>query len=149
MGVVYAARDQRLGRAVAIKALTPEFTRDRPRRERLTREARAAAALSHPAIATVFALEEIDGELYIVVRAGAPGRRCARSLPPARSRPTGSSATLIDIAAALAAAHAHGIVHRDLKPENVIRRSDGQIKVLDFGIARSAAVGQCDRRSRG
>ena len=85
MGVVYAARDQRLGRAVAMKALTPEFTRDHARRERLTREARAAAALSHPAIATVFALEEIDGELYIVSEliAGAHAARgaCRRRTP--------------------------------------------------------------------
>ena len=66
MGVVYAAEDQRLGRTVALKALTPEYTRDPTRRERLTREARAAAALSHANIATVFALEEIDGELFIV-----------------------------------------------------------------------------------
>jgi hypothetical protein len=136
MGVVYAARDQRLGRAVALKALTPEFTRDHARRERLTREARAAAALSHPAIATVFALEEIDGELYLVSEliAGSTLRAelAAGALPPDRLL-----STLIDVAAALAAAHAHGIVHRDLKPENVIRRSDGQVKVLDFGIARS------------
>ena len=66
MGVVYAAEDERLGRTVAVKALTSEFARDPVRRERLTREARAAAALSHPAIATVFALEEFDGELYII-----------------------------------------------------------------------------------
>ena len=66
MGVVYAAEDERLRRTVALKALPPEYTRDPVRRERLTREARAAAALSHPAIATIFALEEIDGELYII-----------------------------------------------------------------------------------
>ena len=135
MGVVYVAEDQRLGRDVALKALTPEFTRDPIRRERLRLEARAAAALSHPAIATVFALEEIDGELYIaseLVR----GRTLrdelsAGALPAERLLPT-----LIEIASALAAAHAHGIVHRDLKPENIIRNTDGQVKVLDFGLAR-------------
>jgi serine/threonine protein kinase len=135
MGVVYAAEDQRLGRTVALKALPPEFTRDAVRRQRLTREARAAAALSHPAIATIFALEEIDGELYMIselVR-GRTLREELREgpLPPDRLLPT-----LIDIASALEAAHAGGIVHRDLKPENVIRRADGQIKVLDFGLAR-------------
>jgi hypothetical protein len=135
MGVVYAAEDERLGRPVALKALTPEFTRDPIRRERLRLEARAAAKLSHPAIATVFALEEIDGELYIaseLVR----GRTLRDELddgpvPAERLLPT-----LIDIASALVTAHAHGVIHRDLKPENIVRSSDGQVKVLDFGLAR-------------
>jgi predicted Ser/Thr protein kinase len=138
MGVVYAAEDERLRRTVALKALTPEYTRDAVRRERLTREARAAAALSHPAIATIFALEEIDGELYIVselVR-GRTLRDELREgpLPPDRLLPA-----LLDIGAALAAAHERGIVHRDLKPENIIRSAGGQIKILDFGLARTAA----------
>jgi hypothetical protein len=138
MGVVYAAEDERLGRTVALKVLTPEFTSDPVRRERLTREARAAAALSHPAIATIFALEEIDGDLYIVselVR-GRTLRDELRDgpLPADRLLPA-----LLDIASALAAAHERGIIHRDLKPENIVRRTDGQIKILDFGLARSAA----------
>ena len=135
MGVVYAAEDERLGRVVALKALTPEYTRDPVRRERLRLEARAAAAPSHPALAAGFALEEIDGELYIaseLVR----GRTLrdelgAGALPADRLLPT-----LVDIASALASAHANGIIHRDLKPENIIRSTEGQIKVLDFGRAR-------------
>jgi serine/threonine protein kinase len=141
MGVVYAAEDLRLGRTVALKALTPEYTHDPLRRERLTREARAAAALSHPAIATIFALEEIDGDLYIVselVRGRTLREELADGpLPAVRLMPT-----LIDIASALAVAHQQGIVHRDLKPENIIRRGDGQIKILDFGLARVSGEGR-------
>ena len=136
MGVVYAAEDERLRRSVAVKALTPEYTRDATRRERLVREARAAAALSHPAIATIFSLEEIDGNVYIVSELvhGRTLRDELRDgpLPPAQLKPV-----LIAIAEALCVAHQSGIVHRDLKPENIIRRDDGQVKVLDFGIARS------------
>ena len=135
MGVVYAAEDTRLGRRVALKALAPEYVRDPVRRERLTREARAAAALSHPAIATIFALEELDGDLYMISEL-VEGRTLRDELHEGPLPREQLIDTLLDIAAALAAAHARGIVHRDLKPENVIRRVDGQIKVLDFGLAR-------------
>ena len=135
MGIVYAAEDLRLGRTVALKALPPEYATDPVRRERLTREARAAARLSHPAVATVFALEDIDGELFLIselVRGETLREEVRRGpLPPARLL-----ATLGDIAAGLAAAHEAGIVHRDLKPENVIRCADGGVKILDFGLAR-------------
>ena len=135
MGVVYAAKDERLGRMVALKALPSAFTSDPMRRARLTREARAAAALSHPSIATIFALEETDDALCIVSEL-VRGRTLREELADGPLLPRQLIATLIDIASALEAAHAMGIVHRDLKPENVIRRSDGQIKVLDFGLAR-------------
>ncbi len=135
MGVVYAAKDERLGRMVALKALPSAFTSDPMRRARLTREARAAAALSHPSIATIFALEETDDVLCIVSEL-VRGRTLREELADGPLLPRQLIATLIDIAAALEAAHAMSIVHRDLKPENVIRRSDGQIKVLDFGLAR-------------
>jgi predicted Ser/Thr protein kinase len=136
MGVVYAAEDERLRRAVALKALTPEYTRDPLRRERLTREARAAAALSHPAIATIFALEEIDDALYIVSEL-VRGRTLRDELRDGPLPPSELVPVLIAVATALEAAHERGIVHRDLKPENIIRRVDGQIKVLDFGLARA------------
>src|SRR3989337_3706136 len=99
MGVVYEAEDTRLRRAVALKALPLEYARDPTRRERLTREARAAAALAHPAIATIFALEELDGSLYLIselVRGRTLREELADGpLPPARLHPT-----LCDIASA-------------------------------------------------
>jgi serine/threonine protein kinase len=112
------------------------FSGDARARERLAREARAAAALSHPAIATVYALEEIDGELFLaseLVR-GDTLRSTLASGPPPASR---TLEILLQLAEALDAAHRHGIVHRDLKPENVLLTSDGRVKVVDFGIARS------------
>jgi serine/threonine-protein kinase len=120
---------------VALKALPPEYTSDRRRRDRLALEARAAADITHEAIATIFALEEIDGELFIaseLVRGETLRSELARgSVPPDRLVPT-----LIEIAAGLSAAHLRGVIHRDLKPENLIRRTDGHIKILDFGLAR-------------
>jgi serine/threonine protein kinase len=135
MGVVYLARDHRLDRPVAIKMLAPKYTSNPQFRERLKREARAAAKLSHPGIATVYALEQFEEVLYMVseyVRGDTLSK-----LVEAGPVPTPQ---LIDIAiqlsGALAAAHEQGIIHRDLKPENVVRTESGAIKILDFGLAR-------------
>jgi hypothetical protein len=135
MGVVYAAEDARLGRVVALKMLPPAYSRDPLARERLSREARAAAALSHPCIATIYAFEEIDGDLFIaseLVR----GSTLRAELASGPMRPERLLDTMVQIAEALDAAHRHGIVHRDLKPENVLRGQDGRLKIVDFGIAR-------------
>ena len=138
MGVVYAAEDKRLGRLVALKALPPSVSEDRVARERLSREARAAAMLAHPGVATVYSLEEIDGHVFIaseLVRGHTLREELAAGPLP--------EATLIDtlaqIADALDAAHSRGIVHRDLKPENVLRDATGRIKIVDFGLARPVA----------
>jgi len=136
MGVVYAARDERLGRTVALKVLPRAVSKDAKARERLAREARAAAALSHPGIATVYALEEFDGELYLaseLVR----GTTLRATLADRRLPSPRVLEILRQLADALDAAHRQGIVHRDLKPENVLLTADGRIKVVDFGIARS------------
>jgi serine/threonine-protein kinase len=135
MGIVYAAEDTRLGRRVALKAVSPEFGRDSAGRERLRREARAAAVLTHPGIATVYALEEAGDELYLVSELveGHTLRDELKSGPLSADR---LRSTLLDVADALAAAHTHGIVHRDLKPDNIIRAPNGHVKILDFGLAR-------------
>jgi serine/threonine protein kinase len=136
MGRVYLARDARLGRSVALKALPPSLVRDSSQRERLRREARAAAALTHPGICTVYALDEIDGALYIAAEF-VDGRTLRDEIASGR-RPGADDIlrTARELAAALAHAHAQGVVHRDLKPENVMRTADGRLKILDFGLAR-------------
>jgi serine/threonine protein kinase len=146
MGVVYLAEDSRLDRAVAIKALPPHRTRDPQYRERLRREAKAAAKLSDPGIATVFSLEE-DGDNLYIVREYIRGRTLAEELQKGALAPS----VVVDIATritrALVSAHEAGVVHRDLKPENVIRMPDGGIKILDFGLARLVGSGQNDTHS--
>jgi predicted Ser/Thr protein kinase len=135
MGVVYLADDLRLGRKVALKALAPELTGNPAHRDRLRREARAAAALSHPGIATVYALEEFDGHVFIAGEY-VPGQTLREELDRGPLGAERTIATAILIGRALGAAHDQGVVHRDLKPENVIRTPSGDVKVLDFGLAR-------------
>ncbi|MEW6320619.1 MAG: serine/threonine-protein kinase [Acidobacteriota bacterium] len=135
MGVVYEAEDTRLGRRVALKAVAPRLARDERLRARLRKEARAAAALSHPGIATVYALEEFDGHVAIaseLIEGPTLREEIDRGPLPMAS----AVETALAIARALAAAHARGLVHRDLKPENVMRARNGAIKVLDFGLVQ-------------
>jgi len=136
MGIVYLADDTRLSRRVALKALGPEIGSELSGRERLRHEAHAAAGLSHPGIATVYALEEIDDALYLVCEfvPGEPLRALLKSGPLPLDQVVDIGTQL---AKALAAAHTQGIVHRDIKPENVMKTPSGVVKVLDFGLARA------------
>jgi predicted Ser/Thr protein kinase len=136
MGVVYLAQDTRLDRPVALKALAPQNTRDAQYRERLRREAKAAARLAHPGIATVYALEEFDEQLYIVSEY-VPGETLQQRLRRGSLPVAELMDVAVQIARALTAAHEAGIVHRDLKPENIVATADGAVKILDFGLARS------------
>ena len=140
MGEVWLATEVRLGRKVAVKLLPGDLTHDPSRVARFEQEARAASALSHPNVCTIHALGETpDGQHYIAMEhvEGTTLRRRLAEDPPALR---GSLDIAVQVASALAAAHAAGIVHRDIKPENVIVRPDGLVKVLDFGLAKLVAA---------
>ena len=140
MGEVYLATDERLGRQVAVKVLSPAFAESPDFVERFRREALTAAALSHPNIAQVYDYG-VDGASHFIVMEYAEGWDLAHLIRE-HGRLTPSDAVRIaeQVCAALAVAHRAGVVHRDVKPGNVIVRPDGTVKVTDFGIAR--ALGQ-------
>ena len=135
MGVVYLAEDTRLGRLVALKAVAPAHAGHETARHRLMQEARTTAGLRHPGIATVYALEELDGQCYIASEY-IPGETLREELRRGPLSPAQVLDTGLQLARALQRAHELGIVHRDLKPENVMRTPAGEIKILDFGLAR-------------
>ncbi len=135
MGEVYRARDGRLGREIALKVLPTDVAGDTDRRSRFEQEARAASALAHPNIITVYDVGESDSMVWIAMELveGRTVRDLLASgpLPARRALEIGTQ-----VAEGLAAAHAAGIVHRDLKPENLILSRDGYVKILDFGLAK-------------
>jgi len=135
MGEVYLAEDTRLGRKVALKLLPAEFTSDADRVRRFEQEARAASALNHPNILTIFEIGEANGERFIATEF-IDGQTLRERLDGDRLSPAAGLDIAAQIAAALAAAHEAGIIHRDIKPENVMLRRDGIVKVLDFGLAK-------------
>jgi len=134
MGVVYRAYDTRLHREVALKVLPPEHLADSEYRQRLMQEARAASALNHPNIVTVYEIGSEGGVDFIAMEY-VEGPSLAHAIP-AKGLPLARGLdNAIQIAAALAKAHAAGIIHRDLKPANIMLSGDGHIKLLDFGLA--------------
>ena len=137
MGEVYLAEDSRLGRKVALKLLPECFTEDEERVRRFQQEARAASALNHPNVATVYAIGEADGAIYIAMEYVEGQTLGAR----VNGRPLDSAEiveTAAQVADALDEAHARGITHRDIKSENIMVNGRGHAKVLDFGLARIA-----------
>jgi len=135
MGVVYEAEDTRLKRNVAVKFLSSQLAQDGPMLERFNREARAASALNHPGICTVHAIDQADGQSFIVMELvdgeSLSAKMAAGPLEVGQVLDYG-----IQIADALESAHGKGIIHRDLKPMNMMVTTRGQVKILDFGLAK-------------
>jgi serine/threonine protein kinase/TolB-like protein len=148
MGEVYLAEDQRLRRKVAIKLLAPELTRDERGLRRFEHEAHAVSALNHPNILTIYEFGHADG-LRFIASEYIEGITLRNRLAGSRLELNVTIDIAIQIASALAAAHTSGIVHRDIKPDNVIVRTDGIVKVLDFGIAKlnEQRIGETIRRT--
>ncbi len=148
MGEVYLAEDLRLRRKVAIKLLATVLTQDERGLRRFEHEAHAASALNHPNILTIYEFGHADG-LHFIVSEYIEGGTLRQHVAAGRMELSATIDIAIQIASALAAAHASGIVHRDIKPDNVIVRNDGIVKVLDFGIAKlnERQIGESIRRT--
>ncbi len=140
MGEIYRARDPRLSRDVAIKVLPTAFAGDAGRLARFEREARAASALNHPNIVTVFEVGQAEGTLYIAMEL-LEGKTLRELIDLGPLPPKKLLAVAAQVADGLAKAHGAGIVHRDLKPENVMVTRDGFAKILDFGVAKLVPAG--------
>ncbi|PWT88973.1 MAG: protein kinase, partial [Acidobacteria bacterium] len=135
MGEVYRAKDERLGRDVAIKILSQQLTDDSDALKRFERESRTLAALSHPNVVAVFDVGREQGISYLVMEL-LEGESLRRRLSHSVVTIEQALEMLTTVAEALSAAHSKTIIHRDLKPENIFVTSDGRVKVVDFGLAR-------------
>jgi predicted Ser/Thr protein kinase len=135
MGVVYRARDTRLDRLVALKTLPPGLVADPERKSRFLLEARSAAAVTHPAIAQIYDVDEVDGVLFIAMEY-VDGRTVSRLIADGELDLLGAIEIVLQVAEGLAKAHDAGILHRDIKSDNIMVTRDGHAKLLDFGLAK-------------
>ncbi len=135
MGVVYKAQDLHLDRLVAVKILPPDKFADAERKQRFTQEAKAASALNHPNIVTVHDIDQADGVDFIAMEY-VEGKTLDEMIGRKGLKLNAALKCAVQMADALAKAHAAGIIHRDLKPGNVMVTDEGQVKVLDFGLAK-------------
>lgn len=140
MGVVYQAHDQKLQRPVALKILPRELTGSPERWKRFVLEARAAARVSHPAIAQIYDIDEHEGTMFIAMEL-VEGKTVRQLIQNRELDLLGAIDIAIQVAGGLAKAHDLGIVHRDIKPANVMLTPDGHAKILDFGLAKLLDAG--------
>jgi eukaryotic-like serine/threonine-protein kinase len=146
MGETYLAEDVSLGRRVALKFLPRAFSTDAIRVQRFIEEARAASALNHPGILTVYATGECEGQRYIATEF-IEGETLRKRLAKGPLAPAAAMEIAIQAAEALATAHRAGIIHRDIKPENIMIRPDGYVKIIDFGLAKPVESGEGRQRA--
>lgn len=135
MGVVYRARDVRLDRPVAIKVLKPDLTADRDRQRRFLQEARAASAVTHPAIAQIYDVDEVEGMTFIAMEF-VEGQTVLQLITNRELDLLGAVEIALQVAEGLSRAHKANIVHRDIKSDNIMVTRDGHAKLLDFGLAK-------------
>ncbi|MFQ5637740.1 MAG: protein kinase [bacterium] len=137
MGVVYKAQDLKLDRHVALKFLPPHLSQAEEEKKRFIHEAKAASALNHPNIATIYEIDEVDGQLFIAMEY-IEGQDLKTSIDNNQLSIDNVFNYAIQIAAGLRATHAKGIIHRDIKPANILLTEDGTVKIVDFGLAKLA-----------
>src|SRR5262245_8039202 len=143
MGEVYRARDERLGRDVALKVVRADVFADETARARLMREARTASSVNHPNICVIHEVGEHEGRVFVIMEL-LDGRTLAQAIAERRVSHEEALRLGIQLADALAHAHERGIIHRDVKSANVVITHDGRAKVLDFGVARRVASRRAD-----
>ncbi|MEN8251633.1 MAG: serine/threonine-protein kinase, partial [Bacteroidota bacterium] len=139
MGVVYKAQDLKLDRFVALKFLPPSFSNDEEAKQRFIHEAKSASSLEHPNICNIHEIGETEGDQLFIVMAYYEGETLKKKIDKGSLKVEDAIDITIQIAEGLQAAHNKGIVHRDIKPANIFIRNDGTVKILDFGLAKSAS----------